>query len=360
MKLYQTIDQEFSREFWALVGAAKKIALTVHHSPDEDAIGSLMAVSQIIKQRHSEAELTLAITGLPVERFASFPLFSTIQFVIDIADLIIGADLIIYLDGGQRHRFSHEPEKMAKLAAKTICLDHHRSPPDGFDLAIIVPEEPATCSLLYQIFIADFKLDKNLAEALLLGILGDTGNFAFLKPHQTEILLLAKNLIDVAQVEIAEFQTRYRGTSLRVFRLIQELVRNTAFHETTNLLADRADWPNWQSTYLPRSIVNADNYTDNEISEASHIYLGQYIRAIKNYPWGLTITPDLNGDCGISVRSLPGSVNAREIMERGGLGGGHDRAAGGTFRAEAGQTLEPEACLKKIEEWLEKNKPLII
>ena len=350
MKLYQKIAPEFNQEFWALVASAKKIALTTHHSPDEDAIGSIMAMSQIIKQRRPDAVLALAITGEPVTRFVPFPFFADIRFVADIADRISDTDLIIYLDGGQFHRFSHEPERLASAGAKTICLDHHRSSPEDFDLAIIVPEEPATCSLLYQLFDDDIKLEKRLAEALLLGILGDTGNFAHLKPHQSDILLIAKKLIEVAEVSIDEFQARYRGISQRVFKLIQGLVKNTAFHET-------AGWPNWQSSFLPRAIVNEDNYTDNEISEASHIYLGHYIRTIKNYPWGLTVTPDLNDDCGISVRSLPGSTNARELMEQLSLGGGHDRAAGGTFKAAPGQMLESEACLKQIEEWLTSNKP---
>lgn len=350
MKLYQKIDPEFNREFWPLVTAARKITLTAHYSPDDDAIGSILSLYQIIRQREPAKAISLIITGTSVERFRSFVYFDQIHFAADLADQVADADLLICLDGSQYHRFSHQAEALKKnLPARTICFDHHRSPPDQFDLAIIVPEEPATCSLLYQIFAADFKLDKGLAESLLLGILGDTGNFAFLKPHQTEILLIAKKLLDVAQVEIAEFQSRYRMISQRVFSLIQMLIKNTTYHKTEK-------WPDWQSSYLPRAVIGDGQCTDNEIGEATHIYMGHYLRAIAGYRWGVVVSPDENGEVSVSARSLPGSANVRELMERSGLGGGHDRAAGGTFKSVGGEMLEPADCLKKIETWLQNNK----
>ncbi|MBU1200419.1 DHH family phosphoesterase [Patescibacteria group bacterium] len=37
------------------------------------------------------------------------------------------------------------------------------------------------------------------------------------------------------------------------------------------------------------------------------------------------------------------------------LGGGHDRAAGGTFE----EKVRVEKCLKKMHEWIEKNYPVL-
>ena len=51
--------------------------------------------------------------------------------------------------------------------------------------------------------------------------------------------------------------------------------------------------------------MDKGGYTDSDVSEASHIYMSHYLRMIEDYPWGFVITPKLNGDCGISGRSLP-------------------------------------------------------
>ena len=51
-------------------------------------------------------------------------------------------------------------------------------------------------------------------------------------------------------------------------------------------------------------------------------------------------------------------MNVREVAEQMGIGGGHDRAAGGTFR-EGGKVLDSKECLDKILDWLNENEPVI-
>ena len=192
-----------------------------------------------------------------------------------------------------------------------------------------------------------------MAEIYLLGILGDTGNFAYLKPHQSKTLLIAKRLIEIGKIEIQEFQSRYRTLSDRVFTLIQELIKNTRYHQINN-------WPNFQTSYLDRQFRKSGDYIDSEVSEASHIYMAHYLRVIKDHPWGFVVTPKDNGDCGMSLRSLPNGVSVRDIVEKMGIGGGHDRAAGSTFKKKDTDTVKVKDCMKQVMEWMKKNKPVVV
>ncbi|MEA1929672.1 MAG: DHH family phosphoesterase [Patescibacteria group bacterium] len=352
MELYREVHPTFNKHFWQLVGNAKRIAITAHISPDDDAIASVLALYQIILQKQPDKTVEIIITGRVVERFASFQYFDQIKFVDDLANNLEDTDLLITLDGSQHYRFTGQVEKLkAKLPAQTICIDHHSSSVDEFTLATVVPDAPATTSIIYQLFQAEIEINKPLAETLLLGILGDTGNFSFLKLKDGYIFDIVRNLLKIAGINsIGEFQSRYRLIPDRVFKLIQMLIANTAHNQT-------AGWGNWQSSFLPRSVITKQGYSDNEISSASHIYMSHYLRVIEGYPWGIVITPDENSECSISARSQPGSANSRELMEKTDLGGGHDRAAGGTFELGDDKPRDPEKCLEWFKNWLTENKP---
>jgi oligoribonuclease NrnB/cAMP/cGMP phosphodiesterase (DHH superfamily) len=163
---------------------------------------------------------------------------------------------------------------------------------------------------------------------------------------------MGKSLVKAGNFEIQEFLSRYNSIPKRTFNIIQEMINNTKFYEVKG-------WPKYSGTIVTREFKDSSEYTDNEISEASHIYMSQYVRTIKDYPWGFAISPKSDGRCGISFRSLPGSVNVRSLSESMMIGGGHDQAAGGTFMPVGEEKLDPAECLKKSQDWMKSNKPVI-
>lgn len=357
---YTEVNGQFATDFFKLTDEAKKICITAHISPDEDSMASLLAVYRLLSLKYPEKELRMIYGTERIARYESFQNFEKIEFVVDLADYLEKFDLVICLDGSQYHRFTSQPGKLEKFQGKKICIDHHSSPIDKFDLSLITPQISSTSEVIYLAFCSsealaekgrDKEIDKPLAEIFLLGILGDTGNFTYLRPDQTETLITAKKLIEDGQIEIAEFQSRYRTIPPRLLTLVEEYLKTTQFHEMKN-------WLPFQSSFIKREFVQTHNFTDREIAEAGAIYIAYYVRAITGYSWGFVVTPRADGSCNASSRSLPGSVNVRELAERMGIGGGHDRAAGGTFR-EAGKILEPEECLNKILEWLRQNEPVL-
>ncbi len=348
---YSEITPQFAVDFFKMADEAKNICITTHMSADEDAIASVLAVYRLISDKYPDKDIQVIYTGEANYRFRSFQNFEKIQFVSDAGNYFDKFDLLLLLDGSNYHRFTSKPDKVKDFQGKTICIDHHSSPADEFDLALIVPDIPSTAEIVYRTFAKNIPMDKPLAEIFLLGILGDTGNFSFLKPSQTQTFLIAKRLVEEGGIEIAELQSRYRTLEPRILITLGELIKNTNYHQIS-------DWPDFQTSFIDRDFANQNNLTDKEIAEASEIYTAFFVRSVTGFRWGFTIRPKSNGECNVSFRSLPEGVNVREVAERIGIGGGHDRAAGGTFREE-GRILEAEECLNRVLGWLKENKPLI-
>ncbi|MDP2650621.1 MAG: DHH family phosphoesterase [bacterium] len=347
---YSEITEKFAPAFFKLTNGAKSICITTHMSADEDAIASILATYRLLTDKYPGKDTQIIHIGEPNKRFQSFQNFDKIQFVQDLSDYLDKFDLLVLLDGSNYHRFTPKPEKIKEFQGKTICIDHHSSPADEFDLALIAPHIPSTAEIIYLLFSKNTPIDKPLAEIFLLGILGDTGNFSYLKPDQGETFITAKRLVEEGNIEIASLQSRYRTLEPKILTALGELIENTSYHKLK-------DWPDFQTGFLSRSFADKNNLTDREIGEAAEIYTAFFIRQVVGYKWGFSIRPKTSGECSASFRALPESVNVREIAERMGIGGGHDRAAGGTFR-EGGKTLDARECLERVLDWLEQNKPI--
>lgn len=63
-----------------------------------------------------------------------------------------------------------------------MLIDHHLSPDEGFDLMFSHPDSSSTCFLVYSIVEAMCgagAITRRMAESLYVGMMTDTGNFAF-------------------------------------------------------------------------------------------------------------------------------------------------------------------------------------
>lgn len=338
---YSNISHEFRTEFFKLVEESQNILITSHISPDEDAIASVLSMYEILTTSYSSKNIRIAISSEPQDRLKIFKNYEKIEFINDIANHIENTELLIILDGSRYSRFSTNPEKLQTIK-NTIAIDHHNPPIDNFTLSLVVPELSSNAELIYLSVCKKEKVTPELAEIFMLGILADTGNFSYLKKNQTGTLISAKELMDIGDIQIEEFQSQYRHTSKREFQIMQELVKNTSFGFVSG-------WPAFQYSFVTPEF--AKEYTDTEISSAKAIYQGQYLRRIEEHPWGFVVTPKNETSSRISARSMSKSVNVRALFEKMNIGGGHDRAAGGEFK----DTTVLEA-IDKIKKWMEENK----
>jgi hypothetical protein len=152
-------------------------------------------------------------------------------------------------------------------------------------------------------------------------------------------------------VSIDSFRARYGGIPQRIIPLLQELVKNATYTTVEG-------WPPLQYSFIDRAVVVAGKYSDEDMSAASHIYMGQYLCKVQGYGWGFVLTPRSDGGVRMSSRSMQGTVNVRDMHERLSIGGGHDRASGGNFK-KTDIDREPKQCIVEVLDWMSHNSPFI-
>lgn len=346
---FSEITDEFKEKFKELVEKVEDIVITGHQPPDDDSIASVLALYHFLKREYPDKKLRLIQEGEKPENLSIFSGFKEIQFVDDLTENIGGCDLLIVVDGCQWSRFTDSVEKLKNEKLKSICIDHHDSPPDDFDLSLIITDSPSAVEIIYWLFFAEGEIKKETAEIFMLGILGDTGNFKYVTPKNIKTFDITKNLLPVIGMNIEKFQSRYIKISQTEFSVCRELMKNTRFKKIKK-------WPKVQYSFLPRKFVEDNKFSDNEVRKGYHLYIDNYLRVIEGYQWGFLISA-LNGRFSISLRSLPGSVSVRKIMEDIEIGGGHDRAAGGSYSFDNKQTAKD--CINEIFKYMKTNPPIL-
>lgn len=332
----------FRESFYKLVEGAERVVITAHLSPDDDSIASVMSLHEILTTKYPGKDIKIVYEAEPTVRHNVFAHYAAIGFVASLAEHLDGVDVLVVLDVNNFARISKQPEVLQTVPNKVV-IDHHASTPDDFTLALIDKTYSSNAELVYRIFANDVVLTKTLAESLLLGVLGDTGNLAYVAPEKADTFDLTKTLVQTAGVSINAFRARYGGIPRRIIPLLQELVQHTAY-------MTQDGWPDMQYTY----IASEGEYSDEDMSAASHIYMSQYLTRVEGYGWGVVVTPRSDHSTRISARSLPGSVNVRDLFERMSIGGGHDRAAGGYMK-----DIDAQTTVQKIFDWMKENKPLL-
>lgn len=350
--MYSKVTPKFKSELFKLINDSSKILITGHMSPDDDAISATTSVKYALDKLFPQKEIEVVFSGEKIERFSYFESIVSFSFVSDISDIFNNYDLIICLDGGQYYRFTKNPEILQASKAQKISIDHHQTPQDKFDLALQIPQASSTSELVYTLFKEKEILDKNFAELILLGILGDTGTFNYIKPNQSGILLVVKKLLDISKIEIQDFKAKYSLYEKNDFEINKELLKNSKFCHVDG-------WPDFQVAYLTREYIKSNGYGDKDLDSASNIFVSIYLRLVRGYPWGFTIRPLEDGSCKLSFCSLPGSVSVRLLAEKMQIGGGHDRAAGASFK-NMGVEISPVDIIDKIKDYLKNNKPDLV
>lgn len=147
------------------------VAIAGHIRPDGDCVGSCMGLCLYIKEYFPAIEVNVYL-----ETFSeSFHFIKGINEVIHDCTIDREYDLFIALDSGDAERLG-AAAKYLDAAKRSICVDHHISNTGYADENQIVPSASSTCELIFGILEPE-KITRDIAEALYMGIVHDTGVF---------------------------------------------------------------------------------------------------------------------------------------------------------------------------------------
>lgn len=164
---------------------AKTIGISGHVRPDGDCVGSVMGLYLYLTKVLPDVRIDVYLEK-PADIFGCIRDIDKINsdFTADIRyDVFFAMDCNAERLG--------PAEAIYEKAGKRINIDHHISNPGCGDINILKPESSSTCELLYELF-EEEQIDEEIAKALYIGIIHDTGVFKYSNTSPKTLCLAAK------------------------------------------------------------------------------------------------------------------------------------------------------------------------
>jgi bifunctional oligoribonuclease and PAP phosphatase NrnA len=252
-------------------------------------------------------------------------------------EIISGADLLFCLDYSAINRTGDMEETLRKGDGKKILIDHHLDPLlTDFDYYLSQIKISSTSELLYRFFEGCSWLDmidQDIATAIFVGIMTDTGSFSFScnYPETFEITAsLLRTGIDPEQIHRLVYDT-YSEDRLRLI----------GYCLSTKLTI----LPGISTAYIALSLEELKRF-HHQVGDTEGIV--NYALSIDTIKIAVFLT-ERKDRIRLSFRSK-GNFSVNNIARDYFNGGGHKNAAGGDSFVSIDETIE------KLKEVLEQYK----
>lgn len=194
--MIKDIDREKFKQVWQRILSADRILLVSHINPDVDALSSLGVLMDVLKNNNKEF---LALADKKSDDYYYLPHFEDIisskedlkkeiskkfNSNLNVADDFLKYfDLLITLDCGSIERTSIGDNIYLSIDMMTdlfiVEIDHHIPVKTYANIEIKIPTASTTELLYYFLKENNIKINKNIANCILAGIMTDTGNFLY-------------------------------------------------------------------------------------------------------------------------------------------------------------------------------------
>ena len=289
---------------------ADRFLLTTHENPDGDALGSLLAMHHILTALGKDSVMFLASKEfpLPVE-YRFLPLAEVFhEPPADVVDRTL-----IFLDCGNIDR---TPEGFLRdPAARVVNIDHHHDNTRFGAINLVDVSASSTAEIVFGLAkVLGVKITPEIASALYVGLVTDTGRFSYENTH-ADTHRLAAALIE-AGVDVNDTYRRlYERVPMEKVRLVARALQKIDVRE---------------NCHLALTYISMQDYADTGASEVYTEGIIDHVRAVEGTKVAAVVR-DRGEAAGaarkVSLRSTDGATDVSAIARRHG-GGGHQRAAG--------------------------------
>lgn len=287
-----------------------KVLVAAHVNPDGDALASLAAAGHILHAL--DKAYVLYVTPHVPQNLAFLPLPCSLTTSLE--HVPFRPQSALFLDCGEAHRLG--PELAEHLSAwASVNVDHHLGG-DGMGSVAnwIEPAAAATAQLLaYVALEVGLPLQGDLALALALGLVSDTGGFRH-SNTSAAVLRLTAQLLD-GGCDLAAL----RDTLDNNWTLPRARLWGTLLQRLERCCEDRVAF----------CAVTQDDFRKSDAQLEDLEGFVEHMRRIRGVRAAVLLRETSTGGSKFSLRSS-GSVDIRAAAARLG-GGGHRNAAGGTL-----------------------------
>jgi len=305
-------------EIWQAIQQANNILLHLHPRPDQDSIGSVLAMGHVLAGLDKKFTVIKGDSPMP-EEYSHLPGYDWIVnknfFEIDLADF----DLFLILDTGGVEQISRQGEITFPDHLNTILIDHHDNTVNFARTNLILSDYPAVGQLLFDLFKEwGVALTPEIAINLLIGIQADTGGFKY--PRTTSDTLSAA--AELAQIA-PDFPTV-------IARCENTLTPGEVAYMGLGL--SKAE-----SIFNNQAAISAISYEDLRLAgiNAEDVHqngIANWFRQVKEWKIGIALVESTPGQTWISLRSQDGEKYDVSKVALAFGGGGHRAAAGATIK----------------------------
>src|SRR3989441_3592646 len=310
-----------ARDVAAALTSARHVVLTTHVNADGDGVGSEVGLWHLLRARGFSVTIANP-TGIPDRSNSMLPVGpdSSKPAVREIER----ADIVASLDIGDITRLGALAATIRKRDPSFVCIDHHVGPvklPQG--PCLIAPEAKATAELVFDLAtVADWPLTPEVAQALYVGLLTDTGGFRF-SNTTARALRVAAALLEQGVDPESIYASVYASAPEGRVRLLAEVLQTLVVEPEVGLA-----WVSVPADALRRHEVTADDLDG----------IVEFPRSIAGVRMALLFRHIGNGRIKVSFRSM-GEVDVAALANQFG-GGGHHRAAGASLEGTMAEVEE--------------------
>lgn len=316
-------------ELKSLLNSPKKIIIVSHKNPDGDAIGSSLALFHYLTKTNH-----LATVIVPND-YPDFLKWIPGQDLIlkyesqqeECDQKLQEADIVFALDFNAFHRTGQMETVLTNNTALKVMIDHHQQP-DGFakytysDVSM-----SSTCEMVYN-FIEYLEglnyIDSNIATAIYVGIMTDTGSFRF-RSTTSETHRIIASLIDKGADNTMIHNQVYDTNSYNRLQLLGCALSNLKVV------------PESRAAYITLSQQELQQFDYKKGDTEGFV---NYALSLNNVVLAAIFIEDLQqGIIKISLRSK-GNFSVNEMSRAHFEGGGHTNAAGGKSDVNLEKTVE--------------------
>ena len=286
----------------------ERFVLVTHENPDGDALGSLVAMQGVMSALDKDSVMFIARKEFPLPYEYAF--FEFDRLVSDIPD-DVAERTIVFLDCGNFDRNAVEVGD-----APILNLDHHHDNTLFGTINHVDAGASCTAEIVWDIMRGlDVALTPQIAEALYVGLVTDTGRFMY-ENTGPRAHVMAADLID-AGVDVHEIYRRlYEGVPEPKLFLLTRALSHVERFDGGRLTIARLSREDFFATGAETS------YTEGIIDHLRAVQ-GTKVAGLARELTG----DDRRGVWKVSLRSTDGDVDVSRIA-RAQSGGGHRQAAG--------------------------------
>jgi bifunctional oligoribonuclease and PAP phosphatase NrnA len=310
----------------AVVGALRdndRFLLITHENADGDALGSLLAAKLVLDALGKDSVMYLSgLAPLPAE-YRFMPLETLRRRLPE----DVGERVVFALDCANESRLG-EGQVALEGAPLVVNVDHHHDNSRFGTVNLVVADASSTGEIVRDLARElGVELTPDLAEALYIALVTDTGRFQYANTTP-KALRLAAELVEAGADVHRVFQSVYETVQLAKLKLLARALERAQVYEGGGLVV----------SYLKKTdfaeVGAAEPYSEGIID---------FLRAVEGAEMAALIRePPAPGRPArrVSLRSSSDEVDVSAIARASGDGGGHRQAAGFSSELEIPQIVE--------------------